>query len=45
MEAINSGKAPKFAMDGIIGGGNLSSTYAPSLNINVARSDNARQDA
>lgn len=47
LEAINSGKAPAFATGGIVGR-NLfapSSTYAPSLAINVTGSGNPRQDA
>lgn len=45
LEAINSGKAPKLAAGGIVSRNAFSNTYAPSLNINVAGSGNARQDA
>lgn len=41
LEAINSGKAPGFAMGGRIGG-SLANTYAPSVNVNVAGGQDAR---
>ncbi|MEX0404058.1 phage tail tape measure protein [Aquibium sp. LZ166] len=44
LEAINSGKAIGLASGGFVGG-SYANTYAPSLNINVAGSGNARQDA
>lgn len=44
LEAINSGKAIGLASGGIVGG-SFANTYAPSLNINIAGSGNARQDA
>lgn len=46
-EAINAGKVPMLATGGMIGRSMFapSSTYAPSLAINVAGSGNPRQDA
>lgn len=43
LEAINSGRVPAFAAGGMVGG-SLSSTYAPSLAINVQGSGNPKQD-
>lgn len=45
LEAINSGRVPAFASGGVVGRNSFASTYAPSLNINVAGSGNASQDA
>jgi hypothetical protein len=47
LDAINSGHVPAFAAGGSIGAGTFapSSTYAPSLAINVTGSGNGRQDA
>jgi tape measure domain-containing protein len=47
LEAINSGRAPRFAVGGFVGGDSFASamTYAPSTSINIAGSGNARQDA
>lgn len=47
LDAINSGHVPAFAAGGSIRGGTFapSTTYAPSLAINVAGSGNPRQDA
>ena len=47
LEAINAGKAPKLATGGVIRRTMFapSSTYAPSLAINVTGSGNPRQDA
>jgi len=43
LEAVNSGRVPAFAAGGMVGG-SLSSTYAPSLAINVQGSGNPKQD-
>lgn len=47
LDAINSGRAPRFAVGGFVGGDSFASamTYAPSTSINIAGSGNARQDA
>lgn len=47
LDAINSGHVPAFAAGGSIGAGTFapSSTYAPSLAINVTGSGNQKQDA
>lgn len=47
LEAINAGHVPAFAAGGIVRGGTFatSTTYAPSLSVNVAGSGNPRQDA
>lgn len=47
LEMINSGKAPRFAVGGLVGGTSLAhaTTYAPSTTINVSGSGNPKQDA
>ena len=47
LEAINSGKAPKFATGGIVSSANnfaSSTSYAPTVHVNVASSGDRRQD-
>jgi len=47
LEMINSGKAPRFAVGGFVGGTSLAhaTTYAPSTTINLTGSGNPKQDA
>jgi hypothetical protein len=47
LESINSGRAPKFAAGGMVGGDTFANTssYSPVTNVNITGSGNARTDA